>query len=231
MQTPSWFDGGKPSWFSINFSNLWKVSWNFKKQSAFQSIDIDNIDILGLLATFQSLSRVDGIKLYGPPPSMGPRVALVAFNDVSRAPEFSKVWKKVKKWWRKHEEILLKFFCCILVWVCFPTALFPTAFAVLGSSAIVKVLSQSEMFVFWSSLGQMAFTSEKLLWGFPKLSLSPIHLSGKINHVVVAQGARHLPPGVACVSWWCFLLKHLSQFAFYHGITTHHDASRDLPRT
>ena len=31
---------------------------------------------------WESLSRVDGIKLYGPPPSMGPRAALVAFNDV-----------------------------------------------------------------------------------------------------------------------------------------------------
>ena len=30
----------------------------------------------------QSLSRVNGLKLYGPPPSMGPRAALVAFNDV-----------------------------------------------------------------------------------------------------------------------------------------------------
>ena len=30
---------------------------------------------------WEALSHVKGLKLYGPPPSMGPRAALVAFND------------------------------------------------------------------------------------------------------------------------------------------------------
>ena len=40
---------------------------------------------------------------------------------------------------------------------------------VLGSSAILKVLGQNDTFVFWGSLQQMAFASQKVLWS-PKLT-------------------------------------------------------------
>ena len=38
----------------------------------------------------------------------------------------------------------------------------------LGSSAIVKVLGQNDPFVFWGSLQQMAFASQKDLWSVPQ---------------------------------------------------------------
>ncbi len=38
----------------------------------------------------------------------------------------------------------------------------------LGSSAIVKVLGQNDPFVFWGSLQQMAFASQKVLWSVPQ---------------------------------------------------------------
>ena len=37
----------------------------------------------------------------------------------------------------------------------------------LGSSAIVKVLGQNDMFVFLGSLQQMVFASQKVLWSVP----------------------------------------------------------------
>ena len=46
----------------------------------------------------------------------------------------------------------------------------PTALA-LAPSAIVKVLGQNDMFVFWCSLQQMAFASQKVLWNVPQTIL------------------------------------------------------------
>ena len=46
----------------------------------------------------------------------------------------------------------------------------PTALA-LGSSAIVKVLGHNDTFVFWGSLQQMAFASQKVLWSVPQTVL------------------------------------------------------------
>ena len=43
----------------------------------------------------------------------------------------------------------------------------PTALA-LGPSAIVKVLGKNDTFVFWGSLQQMAFASQKVLWSVPQ---------------------------------------------------------------
>ena len=41
----------------------------------------------------------------------------------------------------------------------------------MGSSAIVKVLGQNDTFVFWGSLQQMAFASQKVLWSVPQTVL------------------------------------------------------------
>ena len=54
-----------------------------------------------------------------------------------------------------------------------------TAFA-LGSSAIVKVLGQNDTFVFWVSLQQMAFASQKVLWSVPQTVLYIISQSAAV---------------------------------------------------
>ncbi len=75
----------------------------------------------------------------------------------------------------------------------------PTVFN-LGSSAIVKVFGQTDMFVFWDSLLRMAFVSERVPWRVPASALYiclPLSLSKWVlwNKWLLLQ-KRHLCWGI-----------------------------------
>ena len=87
----------------------------------------------------------------------------------------------------------------------------------LGSSAIVTSLGQNDTFVFWVSLQQLAFASQKVSWSVPQTSSlhwphNPLRFFGQIA-VASEKVLWRVPPTILyiCLPHVCCVVKNSSQ--------------------